>query len=204
MRFFDTQSRAGWRRDRFAFLVVALAAAFVFPAAAPTPAVAKSQVSPCVDMKRANCKLKGTYRFTGADGAAYALSGNLVVKQTKKKLQVTGLLRYTQEGGTAPAEGTTVRLTVAYMTDRIGCTPGEGGISRTLLNAPAVPLVLGDTPLDEDVLLDEYSAKVTPKKSTQSLATIVADLRSAAEKTGELVLLLDGGSACAILATTQR
>jgi hypothetical protein len=204
MRFFDTQSRAGWRRDRFAFLVVALAAAFVFPAAAPTPAVAKSKkVSPCVDMTRAVCKLKGTYRFTGADGAAYALSGNLVVNQTKKKLQVAGLLRYTQEGGTAPAEGTTVRLTVAYMTDRIGCTPGEGGISRTLLDATAVPLVLEDTPLDEDVLLDEYSAKVTPKKSTQSLATIVADLRAAGARTGEIVLLLDGGSACAILATRR-
>lgn len=184
---------------------ILLAGALVIPAAAPAPAVAKSPVSPfrCVDITRAACTLKGTYRFTGADGAAYALAGNLVVKQTRKRLLVAGALRYTQEGGTAPAAGTTVRLTVAYMTNRVGCTPGEGGISRTLLDAPAVPLVLADTPLDADTLLDEYSAKVNPRKSTQSLATIVADLRSAAAKTGELVLLLDGGSVCAILATRR-
>jgi hypothetical protein len=200
MRLFSTPSTRGWRRDRLTFfLVAALAVAFIFPAAAPASAVAKSRVPPCVDITRAACKLKGAYRFTGADGAAYALAGNLVVKLTRKKLLVAGALRYTQEGGTAPAEGTTVRLTVAYMTNRVGCTPGEGGDSRVLLDAPALSLSLEDTPLDADTLLDEYSAKVTPKKSTQSLATIVADLSSAAQKTGELVLLLDGGSACAIL-----
>lgn len=181
---------------------VLLAGALIAPAAAPAPVAAKAPV-PCANISKAACTLKGTYRFTGIDGAVYALSGNLVVKQTKKRLQVAGALRYTQEGGTAPAEGTTVRLTVAYMTNRVGCTPGEGGVSRTLLDAAAVPFVLEDTPLDADTLLDEYSAKVNPRKSSQSLATIAADLRSAGAKTGEIVLLLDGGSACAVL-TTRR
>jgi hypothetical protein len=89
------------------------------------------------------------------------------------------------------------------MTNRVGCAAGEGGISRLLLSAANVPVILEDTPLDTDTTLDEYSAKVTPRKTSMSLATIAADLRSAGAKTGEIVLLLDGGRACAVL-TTRR
>ena len=179
---------------------VLVVVSFAFsPAVSPTAAAAPA---PCANISRAACTLKGTYRFT-ADGANYVLSGNLTVKQARTKLQVAGLLRFTQEGGTAPVAGTTVNLTVAYMTNRIGCLPGEVGVSRALLVAASVPMAIEDTPLDADSLADEYSFKVTPRKSSKTLATIADDLRAAGAKNGEIVLLLDGGRSCAVLATRR-
>jgi hypothetical protein len=178
-----------------------LAGTLLIPTAAPAPVFAAAPV-PCANIAKAACTLKGTYRFT-ADGAAYALAGKLTVKQTAKKLQVAGLLRFVQEGGIAPAPGTTVSFSVAYMTNRVGCAAGEGGVTHLLLAASNVAVLLADTPLDSDLAIDEYAAKVTPRKTSMTLATIAADLQSAGAKTGEIVLLLDGGRACAVLATRR-
>jgi len=183
-------------------LLVPALVATLFALTAPVAPVAAAPAAPCANISRAACTLKGTYKYT-ADGANYVLAGNLTVKQAKTKLQVSGLLRFVQKGGVAPVAGTTVNLSVVYMTNRVGCAPGDGGISHTLLVANAVPFRTEDTPLDVDLLTNEFSFKVTPKKSTKTLATIAADLRSAGAKTGEIVLLLDGGRICAAL-TTRR
>jgi len=169
---------------------------------APASKVEAKPAAACANISRAACTLKGTYAYT-VDGVTYALSGNLTVKQASKALKVNGLLRFVQKGGTAPAAGTTVSLSVVYMTNRIGCVPGDGGISRTLMVAPAVSLRLEDTPIDTDLLANEFSFKVTPKKSTRTLETIAADLKSAGAKVGEIVLLLDGGRSCTVLATRK-
>lgn len=182
-------------------LTVVFFATLLLTGTPPTRVEAKPAAA-CANISRAACTLKGTYQYA-ADGVTYVLSGNISVKQAKKRLQVGGLLRYVQKGGTAPALGTTVSLSVVYMTNRIGCAPGDGGISRTLMIAPAVPLRVEDTPLDSDVLANEFSFKVTPKKSTRTLETVVADIRSAGAKVGEIVLLLDGGLSCAVLATRK-
>ena len=176
--------------------------ATLFALNAPVGPVSAAPVAPCTNISRAACTLKGTYKYT-VDGANYVLAGNLTVKQAKTKLQIAGLLRFVQKDGVAPAAGTTVNLSVVYMTNRVGCAPAEGGISRTLLVASAVPFTTEDTPLDVDVAANEFSIKVTPKKSTRTVATIAADLQSAGAKTGEIVLLLDGGRACAAL-TARR
>jgi hypothetical protein len=176
--------------------------ATLFALNAPVAPVTAAPAAPCANISRAACTLKGTYKYT-ADGANYVLAGNLTVKQAKTKLQIAGLLRFVQKGGAAPTAGTTVNLSVVYMTNRVGCLPGEGGISRTLLVAGAVPFTTEDTPLDVDTVANEFSFKVTPKKSTRTVATIAADLQSAGAKTGEIVLLLDGGRACTAL-TTRR
>ena len=177
-----------------------VAAALILPAAAPTPVLA-ARKAPCADISRTACVLRGAYRFTGADGARFALAGNLTVKQAKTKLQLGGLLRFTQEGGTAPAAGTTVTFAVVYMTNRVACAPGEGGVSRTLLTSAPVIFKVEDTLLDTDATADEYSYKANPRKSTRTVSSIAADLRAAGAKTGEIVLLLDGGTSCAVLAT---
>lgn len=176
--------------------------AMLFTANAPVAPVAAATAAPCANISRAACTLKGSYKYS-VDGANYVLAANLKVKQAKTKLQVSGLLRFVQKGGVAPVAGTTVNLSVAYMTNRVGCLPGDGGISHTLLVASAVPFTTEDTPLDVDLLSNEYSFKVAPKKSTTTLATIAADLRSAGAKTGEIVLLLDGGRACTALVTRR-
>jgi hypothetical protein len=183
-------------------ILTAVFFATLLAAGTPVSKVEAAPAAPCANISRAACTLKGTYTYT-VDGVSYALSGNLTVKQASKKLVVSGLLRYVQKGGTAPAAGTTVSLSVVYMTNRIGCALGDGGISRTLMVAPAVPLRLEDTPIDTDLLANEFSFKVTPKKSTRTLETIAADLKSAGTKAGEIVLLLDGGRSCTVLATRK-
>lgn len=183
-------------------LIVPTLLAILFTANAPVAPVAAAPAAPCANISRAACTLKGAYKYS-VDGASYVLAANLTVKQAQTKLQVSGLLRFVQKGGVAPVAGTTLNLSVVYMTNRVGCLPGDGGISHTLLVASAVPFTTEDTPLDVDLLSNEYSFKVTPKKSTKTLATIAADLRSAGTKTGELILLLDGGRACTAL-TTRR
>jgi len=183
-------------------MLSALFFATLLAAGAPVSKVEAAPAAPCANISRAACTLKGTYVYT-VDGVTYALSGNLTVKQASKALKVNGLLRFVQKGGTAPAAGTTVSLSVVYMTNRIGCAPGDGGISRTLMVAPAVPLRLEDTPIDTDLLANEFSFKVTPRKSTRTLETIAADLKSAGTKAGEIVLLLDGGRSCTVLATRK-
>jgi len=176
--------------------------AMLFTANAPVASVAAAPDAPCANISRAACTLKGTYKYS-VDGANYVLAANLTVKQAQTKLQASGLLRFVQKGGAAPVAGTTVNLSVVYMTNRVGCMPGDGGVAHTLLVANAVPFTTEDTPLDVDLLSNEYSFKVTPKKSTKTLATIAANLQSAGAKTGEIILLLDGGRACTAL-TTRR
>jgi len=77
------------------------------------------------------------------------------------------------------------------------------GRAARLLVAASVPMAIEDTPFDADSLADEYSFKVTPRKSSKTLATIADDLRAAGAKNGEIVLLLDGGRSCAVLATRR-
>jgi hypothetical protein len=170
---------------------------------APVSKVEAKPAAACANISRAACTLKGTYAYT-VDGVTYALSGNLTIKQASKALKVNGFLRYVQKGGTAPAAGTTVSLSVVYMTNRVGCVAGEGGVTRQLLDAPNVPLKVEDTPLDIDTLANEYSFKMQPRKATKTVAsTIAADVKSAGLKVGEIVLLLDGGRSCAVLATRK-
>jgi len=183
-------------------MLTAVFFATLLAAGVPVSKVEAKPAAACANINRAACTLKGTYKYV-VDDVTYVLAGNLTVKQASKKFQVNGLLRFVQKGGIAPAAGTTVSLSVVYMTNRIGCAPGEGGTSRTLLVAPTVPLKLEDTPLDTDVLANEFSFKVTPKKSTRTLETIAADLKSAGAKVGEIVLLLDGGRSCTVLATRK-
>jgi hypothetical protein len=183
-------------------LLVPALVATLFALHAPVAPVAAAPAAPCANISRAACTLKGTYKYS-ADGANYVLAGNLTVKQAKTKLQIAGRLHFVQKGGVAPAPGTTVNLSVVFMSNRVGCVPGEGGNSRTLLVASAVPFITEDTLFDVDVVANEFSFKVTPQKSTRTVATIAADLRSAGAKSGEIVLLLDGGRACAAL-TTRR
>lgn len=185
-------------------LALCVAAPVAAPVAAYTPAAGR--LAPCANIARTACTLKGSYSFTDADGALHRISGNLVVKQTKKKIITAGLVRHVQES-LLPAVDDQLDFRVVSLSSREGCEPAAGATETVLLTADNVGWTLEDTALDTDTTADEASYKVKPKKATTlNAAAFAAAVREAGAKRAEILLVVrrdDELVGCAVLATRR-